>query len=72
MNERDLEHSEARVTMERETAIRESARIVGTRGTADCVDCGEAISAERQRAAPFSTRCINCQRAYEREARLYG
>ena len=32
-----------------------------------CADCGERIEAARRAAAPFATRCIDCQHAAERE-----
>ncbi len=36
----------------------------GTYG--ECVDCGEAIGAERLQAYPTAVRCIDCQSIYER------
>ncbi len=32
----------------------------------ECVDCGEAIGAERLEAYPTAERCIDCQALYER------
>ncbi|KPU84426.1 hypothetical protein JI58_03910 [Marinosulfonomonas sp. PRT-SC04] len=72
MNERGIEQAEAVVELERETAIRRNRILVGTKGCADCEDCDAPISEARQRAAPFATRCIDCQQKHEREAKRYG
>ena len=31
----------------------------------DCEDCGEAIPEKRRMAAPWCTRCVECQRKFE-------
>ena len=72
MNERDLEHSEARVEQERDRSTRAVRAAVTHQGNADCIDCGEPISKARRRAAPFAERCLACQTAHERKARRYA
>lgn len=72
MSERDLERSEARVELEREQSAKAARSAIARSGNAECADCGEVISEARRQAAPFAQRCIDCQRAREREARLYA
>lgn len=33
----------------------------------ECVDCGEPIGYERLVAAPYTARCLSCQRAFEHQ-----
>ncbi len=35
-----------------------------------CDDCGDPIDAERRKALPGATRCVDCQEAAERGRRL--
>jgi phage/conjugal plasmid C-4 type zinc finger TraR family protein len=35
-------------------------------GRDDCEDCGHTIPKKRRRALPHATRCIGCQRLFER------
>lgn len=72
MNERDLERSEARVEQERDRSTRAVRAAVTQPGNVECSDCSATISEARRKAAPFAERCIDCQRAHEREARLYA
>lgn len=41
-----------------------------TKGEKRCIDCGEAISAERIAAVPGCRRCMTCQQEFEREEAL--
>lgn len=43
-------------------------KIVGT--AQDCHDCGESISAERQKAVKGCTRCTSCEQADEARRKL--
>jgi DnaK suppressor protein len=33
----------------------------------DCLDCGEAIPKKRLKVNPAATRCVECQKKYERK-----
>lgn len=35
----------------------------------ECLECGEPISPARREAAPYATRCVECQSYVERYAR---
>lgn len=35
----------------------------------DCIDCGDPIGVERKQAAPYATRCRECQFYYDKEQR---
>ena len=45
MDERDIERSAARIEQEREQSAKRTRAIVTRTGTADCIECGEPISA---------------------------
>lgn len=54
--------------MDRERALLPAllrARVAPSLAT-HCDDCGEEIPADRREAAPFATRCIDCQIKFER------
>ena len=72
MNDRFLEFSEARVDQERDHFVQAAQSAVSGAGASECEDCGEPISDARRAAAPFAKRCLECQSASEREARLYA
>jgi phage/conjugal plasmid C-4 type zinc finger TraR family protein len=38
-------------------------------GRDDCEDCGAPIPLERRDAMPSATRCVDCQRGFERVSR---
>ncbi|MBZ0164581.1 MAG: TraR/DksA C4-type zinc finger protein [Notoacmeibacter sp.] len=64
-----MERAEAFVAAETAAGIaRVGAAVTGT-GADVCADCGEAIDAARRKAAPFATRCVGCQGAYESRSR---
>lgn len=68
MDEADLEFADRMATAERDAgAARAAAQLAGP-GRVTCADCGEPIEAARRRAAPFATRCIDCQTQSERRA----
>lgn len=66
MDERFLEQAEKMVAAELQTSMTRNQRAMTTPGTADCMDCGDPIPADRRAAAPFATRCIECQQGAER------
>lgn len=69
--ERAIEQAEQRAAQEREAGIRFARSVVEQAGTAICEDCGVEISRARRAAAPFATRCIDCQTAAERRRWQY-
>jgi phage/conjugal plasmid C-4 type zinc finger TraR family protein len=62
-----LELAELRAEQERDAAICAAMQAVETRGSPVCVDCEGVIPTERRQAAPFATRCIDCQMFHEQE-----
>ena len=67
----DIDRAQDRETLYREQALTAHTlgRLLGTRPAAEqdgvCVDCGEAIGAQRLTAQPLTSRCIDCQREFE-------
>lgn len=60
----------ADVLIEHSTNINVSAirgRITGA-GQDYCEDCGDDLSAERRKAAPWAIRCVPCAGVYERKS----
>lgn len=51
---------------ERQNGIKTASEALSKPGTAVCVDCDTEISEARRKAAPFATRCIECQAAREK------
>lgn len=33
-----------------------------------CIDCGDAIGADRKRAAPYAMRCTECEGYFDKES----
>ena len=60
------------VDAERDSAVQRVAAQLARTGTLVCVGCGEQISADRRRAAPWATRCIDCQSRHDRERRPHN
>lgn len=67
--ERDFELAEVLADAERKAGVDRSSARVSVSGRNTCFDCGVLIDAERKAAAPFATRCVACQRAFERAFR---
>lgn len=68
MNVEELkQQAEERVEAERQKRIDAAMAAVAAPGTESCIDCGDAIPAERRIAAPWAKRCIECQEFYEAE-----
>lgn len=65
MDERYLEHAERLAADERADAIAASQRAIDALGQEECEGCGELIPPDRRHAAPFATRCLECQSAIE-------
>jgi len=61
VSEFQKEVSEARVAEEIANLSRAANMAVVSPGADECVDCGDAIGEARKKAAPFATRCIQCQ-----------
>ncbi|WP_374425936.1 TraR/DksA family transcriptional regulator [Paracoccus sp. (in: a-proteobacteria)] len=72
MDERDFDRAEAIAAAERDSAAARASRAVNTAGQSDCEDCGAGLSPARILAAPFATRCIACQTAFERRKKAYA
>lgn len=66
MNAEDLLlQAEERIAAERERSIAAASAAVSAPGVENCIECGAAIPLERRVAAPWATRCFECQEAYE-------
>lgn len=50
---------------DRAEAIAAAHRVIEAQGRADCEECDTPIPHERRLAAPFATRCLDCQQAQE-------
>ena len=72
MDERDFDIAEAIAAAERDSAAARSSRVVNAPGQPDCEDCGAQLSAARVMAAPFATRCIACQTAFEKKRHTHA
>ncbi len=64
-----IELAEYRAAQERDRGVEKVQDAVAALGTRDCVTCDAEIDVERRRAAPFATRCIDCQTKFERSRR---
>lgn len=64
--ERQIEAAEAMVERERDDAIARIRAELVLKGDEFCIGCGEPIEPARRAALPSAMRCIQCQRAYER------
>lgn len=68
MNAEDLLlQAEERIAAERERSIAAASAAVSAPGVENCIECGAAIPLERRVAAPWATRCFECQGFYEAE-----
>jgi RNA polymerase-binding transcription factor DksA len=66
---RAIEHAEAMVDLERDTAIADIRKQLAAPGAKACVDCGEGISDQRRAAMPSARRCATCEERRERAAK---
>jgi len=48
------------------------ARLTAGEGTAECVECGEAIPEARRRALPGARTCVKCQAGRDRRVAVGG
>lgn len=62
-----VDETEARLDFARANLSAQIRARVAPSGALECDDCGEPIPEERRRAAPFATRCVECQERFERE-----
>jgi len=67
MNENQFELAQKIEEAARKAGIEEAHRACAGKGSPDCVDCDEPISAKRRAAVPYAKRCAECQTTYERE-----
>lgn len=56
-----------RTDQERDAGIAEARTALKQTGSTVCIECGDPISDERRRAAPFACRCADCQTLHEAE-----
>jgi len=63
---RAIELAEQRTEQERDAAVSRTVAALDGAGTADCIDCGEAIDPARKAALPSACRCFDCQSLRER------
>lgn len=61
MDERFLEQASRLEADRRADAQAAAQRALARQGTEDCEDCGAVIPPARRAAAPFATRCVDCQ-----------
>lgn len=68
----DIDRANEIAQAERDAGVRRIVFAVAGKGSDDCRDCSEAIEEARKRACPSATRCVGCQAAAERRARLHA
>lgn len=66
MDENYIEQADALAQTERESSLQAIQTALRKPGLSHCADCEDPIPPERHAAAPWATRCINCQTAHER------
>lgn len=66
---RAVEHAEAMVDLERDTAIAGIRKRLDEPGSKDCEACGDEIPAERRAVLPSARRCATCEDRRERAAK---
>jgi phage/conjugal plasmid C-4 type zinc finger TraR family protein len=67
-----IDRANALAQVERDTAVERISAAVAAPGREDCEDCSDPIEAARRKACPSATRCVGCQAAAERRARLHA
>lgn len=70
MDEVDVVAAVQAVDLETAARVAQVRGATRGRGSDDCHDCGAQIEAARRQAAPFAVRCLPCQAAVERRARV--
>jgi phage/conjugal plasmid C-4 type zinc finger TraR family protein len=65
LTENEFEMATQLAERDRADAIAAARRTVDAEGSAECEDCECTIPHARRLAAPFATRCIECQEAHE-------
>ena len=63
--DRQMEQAARIEELERTAGRASIARALLGCGNDDCADCGDPIPAARRAAAPWATRCADCQSDYE-------
>lgn len=66
------DQSQAVVDAEIEAGQREATYRMARRGTQVCIGCGEEIDPRRRQAAPWATRCVECQIIADRRGSCGG
>lgn len=69
--ERAIEQAVQLAERERDAGVIAARSAVTRLGSRYCEDCGGEIDAKRRAAAPFATRCIDCQSAAEQYLRQH-
>lgn len=64
---RSLDAAALREQQERDALVADAHAAVRAPGSDVCVECERPIPGDRRRAAPFATRCIECQEMLEAE-----
>lgn len=63
----DLDRAEGLAAAERQAGVaRLQAALVGLHQSDRCDDCDAPIPPARRAAAPWATRCVQCQQSFER------
>lgn len=62
----ELDQVEENVRRERDEGVHRVRRALQASGATECAECGDELSAARMAAAPFSSRCAECQAGWER------
>lgn len=62
----ELDQVEENVRRERDEGLRRVRQALRPCGATRCAECGDELSAARMAAAPFSSRCAQCQAGWER------
>jgi DnaK suppressor protein len=66
---RDLRVRLAENDAVRAQLMEEALRRIARREFGECIDCGNAIGADRLKLVPWAARCVDCQEGVEAEAR---
>lgn len=62
----DVELAEKRVEDEKQQMIKHAQASLVPTAEAECIDCGEPISAARKKVLPSAKTCMRCQMLRER------
>ncbi len=64
-----IDQAQAIEQLSRDKAIKKARETQTNQGTIDCIACNREIPEARRQANPSATRCIGCQKAFERGKR---